>query len=104
MLAGGARCVQATTETSVAVTITKPRGDTTTKNRKRTADPAVGPGCKRCKEKDVEIANLEKMNAALRNDKAALRQENTALRNILDADIGGARAELGAVEPENGRT
>ena len=33
---------------------------------------------------------------------AALREENAALRNILDADIGGARAELGAVERTEG--
>ena len=77
-------------ETSVTVTITKPRGG----EKKRACTPPVGavePAAPSCKQLEEQVASLEKVSAAL-------LEENAALRNILDADIGGARAELGAVE------
>ena len=76
--------------TSVTVTITKPRGG----EKKRACTPPVGavePAAPSCKQLEEQVACLEKVSAAL-------LEENAALRNILDADIGGARAELGAVE------
>jgi hypothetical protein len=96
LLAGAVRTATITNETSVTVTITKPRG-----GEKRARTPPVGavesaaPSCKRCKQLEEQVASLEKGTAAL-------REENAALRNIVDACIGGAHAgahaELGAVE------
>ena len=85
--------VPATVHTA-CLSIVRPREQ----RKKRAASPLPLPPCKKCKQLEEQVASLDKMNTALRNDKAALRQENTALRNILDADLGGARADLGAVE------
>ena len=66
--------------------------------KKRAASPLPLPPCKKCKQLEEQVASLDKMNTALRIDKAALRQENTFPHDILNVDLGGARAELGAVE------